>query len=259
MNLSLSILPAALLPAYLEHAPKGLQAAFDGLKDAEISTDSFSFYTSVSSVFSSKIEGEDIDLDSYIKHKRFGISFSPDYTKKTDDLYSAYTFAQSHALSEENIAAAHTLLSRHLLAKNQQGKFRTQNMYVATPDGRIEYVAASPYEVAAEMQKLLVDISLLLSRDLTMEEVFFYASMIHLVFVKIHPWNDGNGRCARLIEKWFLAQKLGPKAWFIQSEKMYYQHHQTYYQNIRLLGLEYPVLDYNQALPFLLMLPKALG
>jgi hypothetical protein len=40
---------------------------------------------------------------------------------------------------------------------------------------------------------------------------------------------------------------------------MYYQQHQTYYQNIRRLGLEYPVLDYNQALPFLLMLPKALG
>jgi Fic family protein len=132
-------------------------------------------------------------------------------------------------------------------------------MYVATPDGRIEYVAASPYEVATEMQKLMADIAVLLARDLTIEEVFFYASMIHLVFVKIHPWNDGNGRSARLIEKWFLAQKLGPKAWFIQSEKMYYQQHQTYYQNIRRLGLEYPVLDYNQALPFLLMLPKALG
>lgn len=259
MNHTLSIIPTALLPAYLELAPKGLQAAFNGLKDAEISSDSFSFYTSVSSVFSSKIEGEDIDLDSYIKHKRFGISFSPDYTKKIDDLYSAYTFSQSHALTEENIAEAHRILTKNLLAKNQQGKFRTQNMYVATPDGRIEYVAASPFEVATEMQKLMVDMSVLLAKDLTIEEVLFYASMIHLVFVKIHPWNDGNGRSARLIEKWFIAQKLGPKAWFIQSEKMYYQQHQTYYQNIRRLGLEYPVLDYNQALAFLLMLPMALG
>ena len=47
--------------------------------------------------------------------------------------------------------------------------------------------------------------------------------MIHLLFVKIHPWNDGNGRSARLIEKWFIAQKLGDKAWFIQSEKNYYK------------------------------------
>jgi hypothetical protein len=26
------------------------------------------------------------------------------------------------------------------------------------------------------------------------EEILFYASMIHLVFLKIHPWNDGNGK-----------------------------------------------------------------
>ncbi|MBW4889716.1 Fic family protein [Mucilaginibacter sp. HMF5004] len=88
--------------------------------------------------------------------------------------------------------------------------------------------------------------------------MFFFASLIHLVFVKIHPFNDGNGRTGRLIEKWFLAQKLGDKAWFIQSEKNYYQQHQTYYNNLRALGLEYPELDYDKALLFLLMLPGAL-
>lgn len=75
--------------------------------------------------------------------------------------------------------------------------------------------------------------------------------------MKIHPWNDGNGRSARLIEKWFLAQKLGDKAWFVQREKMYYEQHGTYYKNIRRVGLECPGLDYKQALPFLLMLPTA--
>jgi hypothetical protein len=39
---------------------------------------------------------------------------------------------------------------------------------------------------------------------------------------------------------------------------MNYQQHQTYYRNIRLLGLEYPELDFERALPFLLMLPTAL-
>ena len=82
--------------------------------------------------------------------------------------------------------------------------------------------------------------------------------MVHLVFVKIHPFNDGNGRTARLLEKWFLAQKLGEKAWFIQSEKNYYHQHQTYYKNLRALGLEYPELDYTKTMPFLLMLPESL-
>ena len=35
-------------------------------------------------------------------------------------------------------------------------------------------------------------------------------------------------------------------------------YHQIYYNNIRMLGLEYDFLDYKNALPFLLMLPNAL-
>lgn len=132
-------------------------------------------------------------------------------------------------------------------------------MNVPTPDGKIEYVAAMPLEVPTEMDKFYHDIDILLKLNLTIEETFYFAAMIHLVFVKIHPWNDGNGRSARLIEKWFLAQKLGEKAWFIQSEKKYYLNHQTYYKNIRLLGLEYSELDYSQSLPFLLMLPSSLN
>lgn len=254
----LQIIPTELMSVYLKEIPEGLAQAFFALKDADISTDSFSFYTSVSSVYSSKIEGEDIELDSYVKHKKYGIEFSPDYTQKIDDLYNAYTFAKGENINSSNISQAHKLLSKHLLINQQQGQLRSQNMYVTTPDGRIEYVAASPSDLPSEMQKWHSDISLLLSSDLTLEEVFFFASMIHLVFVKIHPWNDGNGRSARLLEKWFIAQKLGEKAWFIQSEKAYYLNHQTYYQNLRALGLEYQHLDYSQALPFLLMLPQSL-
>ena len=254
----LLIIQNDLLEAYLKEVPSNLQQAFDDLHDAELSTTDFSFYTSVSSVYSSKIEGEAIELDSFIKYKRDGIRFQADYTQKIDDLYNAYIFAQTHHLSESNIAEAHKLLSQHILDKNAQGVQRMQNMYVSTPDGRIEYVAALPGQVKAEMTKFYADLKVLVEADLSVPEVFFYAAMIHLVFVKIHPWNDGNGRSARLIEKWFIAEKLGKKAWFLSSEKHYYNLHQEYYNNIRKLGLEYGELDYKEALPFLLMLPGCL-
>lgn len=259
MKEKLKIIPVDLLKQYFLKVNKGLSSAFDKLKDAEISTESFSFYTSVSSVFSSKIEGEEIELDSYIKHKKFGIEFLPDYTKKIDDLYNAYTFAKSNVLNKKNIEKAHKLLSKHIVAKHFQGKIRKSNMYVSTPDGKIEYVAATPFAVEKEMKKFYGDVDLLITAKLNIQEVFFFASLIHLVFVKIHPFNDGNGRTGRLLEKWFLAQKLGDKAWFVDSERHYYQQHQIYYNNLRVLGLEYQELDYSKALPFLLMLPKSVS
>jgi hypothetical protein len=93
-----------------------MKEAFYGLQDAPISTANFSFFTAVASVYSSKIEGEAIEPDSYIKHKREGIAFQPDYTRKIDDLYSAYLYAQGYLLTEENEKAAHRLLSRNLVA-----------------------------------------------------------------------------------------------------------------------------------------------
>jgi hypothetical protein len=50
---------------------------FDALEDSELSSDTFGYYPSDSAVFPSKIEGEDIDLFSYIKYKRFQIEIQP--------------------------------------------------------------------------------------------------------------------------------------------------------------------------------------
>lgn len=255
---ALSILPTALLEPYRQAVAATTLERYASLQDSELSVDSFSFYTSVSAVYSSKIEGEDIELDSYVKHKRFGIPFLPDHTQKIDDLYAAYQYAQGHACQREHLLEAHRMLTRHILPAGRGGRVRTGNMYVTTADGRIEYVAAAPHAVQAEVDKLFADLAVLLKADLNVQEAFFFAALLHLVFVKIHPFDDGNGRGARLLEKWFLAQKLGDKAWLLRSEEQYYRQHGAYYANIRLLGLEYDTLDYAAALPFLLMLPAAL-
>jgi Fic family protein len=109
-----------------------------------------------------------------------------------------------------------------------------------------------------ELVKFYTDVDTLLKADLGIDEVFYFASMLHLVFAKIHPFDDGNGRTSRLIDKWFLARKLGSQSWFLQSERNYYREHQTYYNNIRRLGIEYNDLDYKMALPFLTMLSRSL-
>jgi len=225
----------------------------DNLKKVEIPVDYFEFYKSISSVYSSKIEGEDIDFDSYYKHKFLKVKFKPDYTRKADDLFSAYDFIDDNPLNLKNVRKAHSVLSANLLPKSQQGLIRTNPMFVINSDDQIEYVAASPEIVNQELDKLFHDIELLIANDLDAFEVFYYASLIHLVFVKIHPFQDGNGRTARLIEKWFLIEKIGQKATSVQLEKNYFKHLKEYYSNIKVLGLEYDDLDFNKALDFLSM------
>jgi Fic family protein len=40
------------------------------------------------------------------------------------------------------------------------------------------------------MKKLFLDIKILLEKKLSLEEIFYYASLIHLKFVHIHPFSD---------------------------------------------------------------------
>jgi len=232
---------------------------FDPTKNLEtkseekIPFDYFSFYTSISSVYSSKIEGENIEADSYIKHKFLKVKYEPDYTKKSDDLFKAYEFSQHKKLNRKNVLKAHKILSQHLLSPSQRGIIRTNPMFVLNEDDRIEYVACAPNNVKSEWKKLFNDIKTLRKSDLNIIESFYYAAYIHLVFLKIHPLQDGNGRTARLIEKWFLRETLGEQAISIELEKNYYKNKPKYYDTIRAIGLEYEALDYNKALSFLFM------
>ncbi len=257
MNYELQIIPTGLLDEYLKQVPQNLETIFNTLKDAETSTKTFSFYTSVSAIASSRIEGEQMEVDSYIKHKMLNIEYQPDLVEKPNDLYKAYVFAQKNKLTSANFLKAHALLTKHLLLKSKQGAYRTGNMVVMEhKTKRIQYEAALASDVKKLMGLLWKDIKQLKKAKLTTVEVFYFASFIHIVFVNIHPFEDGNGRAARLLEKWFISEKLGEKTWFMQTELNYYTNVNDYYKNLNRLGMFYAELDYSKALPFLLMLPK---
>jgi Fic family protein len=252
------ILTSAQLEQYTDVVKESPLTKLDNINKIETAVDYFQFYKSVSSVYSSKIEGEEIDFDSYFKHKFLKVKFKSDYTKKTDDLYAAYDFIDNHPLNLKNIQKVHSILSASLLPRSQQGLIRTNPMFVINSDDQIEYVAANPEVVKSELTKLFNDIEILLKADLNPFEIFYYASLIHLVFVKIHPFQDGNGRTGRLLEKWFLIEKIGEKATAVQLEKNYYNNINDYYLNIRKLGLEYEDLNYGKSLDFLLMTIKGI-
>lgn len=251
--MNLKILNKNLFSNFVQKIDFSILEIIEKLEQKEISFDYYKTNYAISSVFSSKIEGEEIELDSFFKHKFLEVKFLPDYTKRTDDLFSAYEFMQENILNLRHILEAHSILSENLLPKFQRGNVRQNQMMIVNNDGKIEYVAADKSLVENELEKLFEDIDNLMSEDLSLEEIFYFASQIHLVFVKIHPFEDGNGRSARLLEKWFLKEFLGRKAFAVQLEKNYYKNLQNYYKNLKKIGIEYVDLDYNKSLDFLLM------
>ena len=197
-----------------------------------------------------------MSFETFLKHRRFGGIGKSKELEEIENLISAYEFAQSNKLTLENFLESHKILSKNILIKSKQGKIREEKVGVFGDRGLV-YLAIEPETVQEEIGKLFSDISELNNEELSVNEIFYFASMIHLVFVKIHPFMDGNGRSARLLEKWFLAEKLGAKAWNIESEKMYFKNRKTYYDNVHI-GVNYHELNYEKCLPFLLMLPESL-
>ena len=256
----MNILSNLYFDSYKKQLTTDISTAMNEADTIEITPQSFKFYTSVAVISSSRIEGEQLEIDSYVKHKMQDIEYLPELVEKPNDLYKAYLYAKQNKLNTENFLQSHVLLSQHLLHDNLRGVYRKNEMVILEHNtGKIQFEAAPLGIVEAEMLKMWEDVSVLLKRKMSIVEIFYYAAFIHLVFVAIHPFIDGNGRAARLLEKWFLAEHLGEKAWFIKSEKYYYHFVNDYYRNLNRVGMFYEKIDYSKADKFLQMLPQSIN
>jgi Fic family protein len=256
VNLRLQILTQDFIEQYKKHLEIDIELAFAAIKSKPQTAEEFKFYLANSAVHSSNIEGNTVSFDTYLKATEHNLPLKTKEIKEIEDLIDAYQFARENELTLENILKAHEISTKSFLVKKERGKIRKVKVGVRS-NGRLIYLAVEPEFVKQELEKLFSDISALLKTELSTEEVFYFASLIHLRFVYNHPFVDGNGRATRLIEKWFLAKKLGENSWFITSEKNYWDNRPAYYSNLQL-GVNYYEVKYEKSIPFLLMLPSAL-
>ena len=242
--------------AYYDSAGKEIEMLVENF-DFRYQGDYLAYQIQASAVYSSNIEGNSIDLNSFMNYQfsNKGVKKQKDI-KEIEDLIAAYQLAQTSELTEKNFLKAHKILAKELLIAPFRGKYRNDKVGVFGQSGLV-YLAIEPEYVAAEMKMFFEDIRTLLTLPMNVAEVFYHASLIHLKFVHIHPFRDGNGRAARLLEKWFLSQKLDNLYWQIPSEKYYKEHQAEYYQHINL-GINFYELNYEKCIPFLAMLPQSL-
>lgn len=231
--------------------PYDLNAAWRAFSEIDtVSLPTVELSTTNAAVYSSEIEGESPE--------------NPESERRMLDLKDAYHFAGQSEMTEKNILAAHEILSQHLVSEDKQGVYRKTAMVIRSSRDIFYYAAdaASADEVPVVMRRFFDELSQLQTGMKgileTPARVFYHAALVHLVFVNIHPFADGNGRLSRLIEKWYLASRLGERAWLVPSERYYIENMKSYFSNLRRLGEGYHALNYDLALPFLSMLPKSL-
>jgi len=256
MSLQLKILRPEYFIQYQSQLKIDVETTFATINNKPQSLEDFKFYLANSAVHSSNIEGNTVSFDTFLKSSEFNLHLKTKEIKEIEDLIAAYQFARENDLSIEKILKTHEILTQSILIKKERGKIRKVKVGVRS-EGRLIYLAVEPEFIKQELEKLISDISILLKSQLSVTEIFYYAAFIHLVFVNIHPFVDGNGRATRLIEKWFLAKMLGENAWFITSEKNYWDNRPVYYKNLQI-GVNYYEVNYEKSIPFLLMLPNAL-
>lgn len=95
------------------------------------------------------------------------------------------------------------------------GKYKTTPNHVETPTGEMFYFA-SPEETPAKMKDLMDWYNKEVKEKIT--HPLIIASMFHYNFVRIHPFDDGNGRMSRLLMNLIL-MKFGYPPVIIHTER----------------------------------------
>ena len=175
----MKILTAQYLNDYAHKLGVVGQTVFNDLRSKrEYSAQELEYYIQASATYSSNIEGNSIDIDTYLKNKKFNVRSKPKEMSEIDDLIDAYNYAIKTELTQTSFLEAHKILSKTILSlKTQRGKLRKQQVGIFS-NGKVEYMAVEPEFVKEEIEKLFADIKELISCDLSYKVIFYYASMI---------------------------------------------------------------------------------
>ena len=93
-------------------------------------------------------------------------------------------------LSEYSIKQIHSLILKNIDDENK-GKYRTTNVIISGA----EHKPPQSFEVQSKMQEFIKKYN----ENITKLHPIELASFVHIEFVKIHPFLDGNGRTSRLL------------------------------------------------------------
>ena len=131
--------------------------------------------------------------------------------------------SQFDELTVKNILSVHYILMINHLRIKDRGKFRREEVIIA---GRMGKAA---WQVPSVMDGWILQAN----RDRTWDEI----KRSHVLYEKIHPFTDGNGRTGRIFMNWQRVKNGWPILVIKESEK------QEYYKWFRMLQKRLEVAD----------------
>lgn len=154
---------------------------------------------------------------------------------EVENYYQALKLLDEIAKSKKNISLEeilklHKMVIQGLLEREKTGKYRPSDVYVLDDlgDGReIVRFKAPPAEDVAKMIEDLLD-WLKKSKNEDVHPII-RAGILHLQFVTIHPFTDGNGRLARLLTQLQLYRDNWDFRKIIVLEDYYNRDRMSYY------------------------------
>ena len=135
--------------------------------------------------------------------------------------------ASAFMLGEDQIRLIHSMITYDIVhEQNVPGQYR--NHLVKVGDGSHGGVYTPPY-ILEDIQKLMSEFMLWInSAEVTTLDPIIRAALAHYHFGLIHPFGDGNGRTARLIEA-MLMKSSGFTFVPVMLSNYYYKHVDDYF------------------------------
>lgn len=162
------------------------------------------------------------------------VSYTQKDKQEIKNLINAYNWLagiepadEPFTLTEEIIKKLHKIITSNVpLENNIPGQYRNEMVYVGDKAHGGRY---TPPKILADIKNLMTEfVSWINSKEIITLNPFIRAALAHYHFCLIHPFGDGNGRTARIIEALLLQTsniKYVPK----EISNYYYRNVDDYY------------------------------
>ena len=186
--------------------------------------------------YSTRLEGNTLTLDQ-VQAVLGGqqVQAPSDHVREVENYRDAMAFVQSMTIgrdppiTDETIRTIHFLVTKNLSESYAPGRYRTEQNFVVDQTRNMRVFFPPPPE---EVPTLMAEyVAWLNSRQEYPAPI--RAALAHLNLVAIHPFLDGNGRTARVLESLVMYAGGFKSEELVSLEAHYGQDNQAYYRVLR--------------------------